>query len=146
MKKEFSKKWAASSQPRKQRKYRANADIQTKRKFLAVNLAKDLRTKHNTRNIEVIKGDEVKILRGKFKGKSGKISKVFTKISKIFIEGIQTKKMDGSKVAVKLQPSNMQITKLNLNDSRRIKSKSKEVKKGKKPVIKETKQVKEKKQ
>ena len=66
-------------------------------------------------------------MRGKFKGKQGKVTAVKLNISKIIIEGIQVKKQDGSKVNIKLQPSNLQIIELNLEDRRRkIKKESKE--------------------
>lgn len=119
MKKEFSTKWKASKQPRKQRKYRANAPLHLKRKTLRVNLSKDLRKKHEQKNILIRKGDVVKIMRGKFKKKQGKVVRVHTKLSKIVIENIQVKKMDGSKADVKIQPSNLQIVELNLEDSKR---------------------------
>lgn len=122
MKKEFSTKWIGSKQPRKQRKYRANAPLHLKKKFISINLSKELRKKYDKRNISVKTGDAVKILRGKFKGKSGKIAKVFLKISKVTIEGIQTTKQDGSKVSIKMQPSNLQITTLNLEDGKRLKN------------------------
>ncbi|SRR5260221_4210298 len=38
--------------------------------------------------MKLIKGDEVKIVAGKDKGKSGKIEKVFAKTEKVLIEGI----------------------------------------------------------
>ena len=41
-------------------------------------------------------------------------------MSGIEVEGILIKKQDGSKVNVKLQPSNVQIIELNLEDSRRL--------------------------
>ena len=106
MKKEFSKHWKTSRQPRKQRKYIANAPLHIRKKFVGVNLSKDLRKKHGKRNIPVRKGDGIKVMRGKFKGKRGKITDVKLKISKVTVEGIQIKKQDGSKVDVKLQPSN----------------------------------------
>lgn len=119
MKKEFSKHWKSSKQPRKQRKYTANAPLNTRKNLLSVNLSKNLRKKHNTRNVIVIKGDTVKILRGKFKKKQGKILKVNHKTSMLTIENIQIKKQDGSKADVKLRPSNLQILELNLKDSKR---------------------------
>lgn len=122
MKREFSKHWKSSKQPRKQRKYLANAPLHIKRKFLSVNLSKDLRKKHKKRNIPVKKGDTVKVMRGKFKKKQGKVTEVKLKMSKVTIEGIQIKKQDGSKVNVRLKPSNLQIIELNLEDKRRIKS------------------------
>jgi len=109
MKKEFSKAWKASKQPRKQRKYLANAPLHIRRKKLSVNLSRDLRKGNGKRSIIVRREDKVKILRGKFKGKSGKITGIYTKIGKVEIEGIQVKKQDGSKVPIKLQPSNLQI-------------------------------------
>ena len=123
MKQKFSIKWKASKQPRKQRKYRLKAPLHIKRKLLSVNLSKDLRKKHSVRNVPIRKGDTVKILIGKFKKKQGKVTQVYTKISKVVIEGIQVKKQDGSKVNFKLQPSNLQIVELNLEDKkRRLKS------------------------
>ena len=132
MKQKFSTAWKASKQPRKQRKYLANAPLHIKRKFLSVNLSKELRKKHGKRNIPVVKGDKVKIMRGKFKKKSGKVTEVKTKMMKIYIEGIQVKKTDGSKASVPLRASNLQIIELNLDDVKRLKKLGvKEVKKGK---------------
>ncbi len=61
-------------------------------------------------------------MRGKFKKKQGKVTEVSVKKSKVSIEGIQVKKQDGSKVNVKLRPSNLQIIELNLEDKKRLKS------------------------
>jgi large subunit ribosomal protein L24 len=122
MKQEFSKKWKASKQPRKQRKYLANAPLHIKRKFLSSNLSKDLREKHNRRSICLRKGDKVKVLRGKFKGKEGKIEIVNSIKNKVSIEGLQIQKKDGTKVNIFVHPSNLQIKELNLDDKKRIKS------------------------
>jgi large subunit ribosomal protein L24 len=118
--KNFSKKWIASKLPKKQRKFRAKAPLHLRKKFVSVNLSKELRKKQGKRNVPVKTGDTVKILRGKFKGKSGKITNVFLKISKVTIEGIQATKQDGAKVNLKMQPSNLQITALNLEGNRRF--------------------------
>ncbi len=109
MKKEFSKSWKASKQPRKQVKYRAKAPLHLRKKFVSINLSKDLRDKMKKRNIVVKKDDVVKIMRGKYKNKQGKVLKVLLKISKLIVEGINVKKQDGSKAEVKMQPSNLQI-------------------------------------
>src|SRR3989339_457552 len=148
MKKEFSKSWKSSKQPRKQRKYRANAPLHIRRKFVGINLSKDLRKKHSIRNIVVRVGDLVKIMRGKFKLKQGKITKVYTKTSKVEIENIQVKKMDGSKSNVKMQPSNLQDSKRLKNfvkeiktdkeSSKKIEEKDEKIKTTKKVVSKET--------
>jgi large subunit ribosomal protein L24 len=112
MKKKFSTHWKSSKQPRKQRKYLANAPLHLRNKFVSINLSKELRKKQGKRNIPAKKGDKVKIFSGKFKGKTGKILIVNLKTSKIIVEEIQVKKQDGSKASVKLQPSNLQIIEL----------------------------------
>ncbi len=138
MKKKFSKHWKSSKQPRKQRKYSANAPLHIKRKMLSVNLSKELKKKYGKRNIPARKGDTIKILRGKFKKKQGKIIKINTKKSKLEVEGIQVKKQDGSKANVKIQPSNVQIIELNIEDKKRMKNlKIKTEKKETKEVKKE---------
>ena len=119
MKKKFSKKWKSSKQPRKQRKYLANAPIHIRRKFLSINLSKELRKKYGIRSISARKGDVVKIQRGKFKGKSGKIVSVNLRKGKVYVEGIQRKKQDGSKVNIPLAPSNLQIIEPSIEDKRR---------------------------
>jgi len=123
MKRFFSKSWNSSKLPKKQNKYRANAPLHIKRKFLSVTLSKELRKKYSKRNIVVRKGDTVKITKGKFKKKQGKVLRVYTKISKVEVEGIQVKKMDGSNALVKMQPANLEIVELELKDEKRMKKK-----------------------
>ena len=134
--KTFSKEWSSSKKPKKQRKFRANAPIHIKKNNLSTNLSKELRDKYKTRNVVIRKGDKVKILRGKYKGKTGKVTTVKVKLEKIYIEGIQTKKQDGSMVDVFQRASNLQITELNTDDKRRFKDKTKNTKKEAKSVNK----------
>jgi large subunit ribosomal protein L24 len=140
MKKDFSTKWKASKQPRKQRKYVAKAPLHLRKKFLSVNLSKDLRKKHNKRNIVLRKGDAVKVMRGKFKGKKGKVNEIHLKTLSVIVEGVSIKKKDGSSVNVKLKPSNLQITELNLEDKKRAGKLGAEVKKQEKPEPSKSKQ------
>jgi large subunit ribosomal protein L24 len=128
MRKKFSTMWKSSKQPRKQRKYIANAPLHIKRKLMSVNLSKELRKKYQKRSVPLRKKDTVKIMRGKFKGKKGKIIKVLLKTQKVEVEGIQIKKQDGSKVNIKLRPSNLQIIELNVEDKKRNKALSKGIK------------------
>ena len=121
MKKRFSKNWKSSRLPRKQRKYLAKAPIHIKKKITSSGLSKDLRKKYGKRSLPLRKNDVVRIMTGKFKGKEGKIINVDTKTFGVYVEGIQRKKQDGSKVNIKIHPSNLQITQLNLEDSRRSK-------------------------
>ena len=119
MRKEFSKSWKSSSRPGKQRKYLVNAPLHVRKKFVSINLSKSLREKQNKRNIPARKGDKVKVLRGKFRNKEGKISRIFLKQGKIIVEGIQARKADGSNAPVKLEPSNLQITEFDTSDRKR---------------------------
>lgn len=121
MKKKFSKHWKASKQPRKQRKYLANAPLHIRKKFLNSNLSKELREKYKRRSLRVKKGDKVKIMKGKYKKKTGKITEIKIKNSKVYIEGIQVKKQDGSKTNIPFKASNLQIIELNLDDKKRFK-------------------------
>jgi len=73
------------------------------------------------RNIEVRKGDEVKVMRGKFAKKQGKVGSVDVKNTRIQIEGLQRAKMGGEKVETFFHPSNVKIIVLNLDDNRRMK-------------------------
>src|SRR3989344_6822633 len=122
--KKFSKLWKSSKKPSKQRKYRANAPLSIKRKFLSVHLSKDLIKKYKTRNVIVSKNDKVKITRWQFRGKTGKILNVITKKSKVFIEGIENVKKDGTKAYYPMEPSNLVIIEPDLTDKRRKISKN----------------------
>jgi len=119
MEQSFSSKWKASKQPAKQRKYRFNAPTHTARKFLAAHLSKDLRKKHGRRSIPVRKGDKVKVVRGQFKGRENKVERVSPKYGKVYITGIERAKKDGSKSLIPLDPTNLLITELNLDDKKR---------------------------
>ncbi len=119
MKKEFAISWNRSIQPRKQRKYRYNAPLHIRQKFISSHLSKELREKYNARALGLRKGDKVKIMRGKFKKKTGKVERVDLKREKIYITGIELIKSDGSKALIPLRPSNLMITELNLDDKKR---------------------------
>ena len=119
MKKKYSNSWKGSKQPRKQRKYRANAPLHTRHKMASANLSKELRKKYSKRNFPIRKGDSVRIMRGEFRGKTGKVAEVNMKKLKILVEGINRTKKDGVKVGVLFDISNLQIKELNLVDKKR---------------------------
>ncbi len=134
MKKKFSTSWKKSKQPRKQRKYRANAPLHLRHKMLSSMLNKDLRKKYGKKSLSIRKGDDVMVMKGRFKKKKGKIASVDLKRKRATIEGIQIKKKDGTKINVFFDSSNLQIMELNLDDKKRkiqkiSKSKSGEEKK-----------------
>ena len=118
----ISQSYKSSVQARKQRKYRFEAAIHSKHKLISANLSKELRKKYSKRSFPLRKNDTVKIMRGKFEGKTGKILIVNMRKLKIYIEGIQASKRDGTKVNVPLDPSNVQIISLELEDKKRTKA------------------------
>ncbi len=121
MKKKFSISWKSSKQPRKQRKYRYNAPLHIKQKFIHCHLSKELRKKHNKRSIGLHKGDKVKILRGKFKNHTGSVEEIDLKKSRVYVQGVEITKKDGTKTRQPLDPSNLMIIELNLDDKIRQK-------------------------
>ena len=150
MKQKFSSKWKASKQPRKQRKYRANAPLHIKHKLISSTFSKELRKKYGKRNFPLRKDDSVKVMRGEFKGKTGKIELVDLKKLRVSIAGINRTKKEGTKINVYFNPSNLQIKELNLDDKNRIKAlerknEKKEIKFKKLPKTEEKKNVPEKK-
>ena len=126
MKAKFVKTWKASKLPKKQRKYVAKAPLHIKQKMLGSNLSKELRKEIGKRTIPVRIGDMVKILRGQFKGRTGKVEKVSLVKQKIFVAGAEFVKKNGSKSMYPLSSSSVQIIKLNNDDKKRIKKSKKE--------------------
>ena len=124
MKNAWSPTWRTSVQRRKQRKYAYNTPLHTRRKLLGAPLAKNLRKTQHKRSLPVRTGDKVKITRGQFKGKDGKVERVDTKKIKIFITGLERIKKDGSKSLIPFHPSNLIITDLETSDKRRLKKQS----------------------
>ncbi|MBI2545576.1 50S ribosomal protein L24 [Candidatus Woesearchaeota archaeon] len=122
MEKRFSAKWIESSQRRKQRKYRYNAPLHLKRKFMAAHLSKELRKKYSKRSAVVRKGDRVKVERGSFKDKTAKVSRVDVRRELVYLEGIDRIKKDGSKSPVGLHPSNITILDIVTDDKERVAS------------------------
>lgn len=108
-----------SKKSRKQRKFLFTAPLHLRRKFLASHLSKELREKYKTRSMPIRKGDEVLIMRGEFKNRQGKISRINTKKYKAYIEGVTRKRTTGVEVQVPIHPSNLKIINLNLEDKRR---------------------------
>ena len=121
MKTKFSNSWIRSKQPRKQRKYRYNAPLHVKQKFLHAHASKELRKKYSKRSVALRKGDSVKVMRGQFKGKAGKVDEISVKKTRVFVNGIDFAKRDGTKARYSLQPSILMVTELNMDDKLREK-------------------------
>ncbi len=107
-------------QPRKVRKDYYTEPKHVIRKNISSHLSDELYSKYGTRSLSAVKGDTVKVLRGKFKGFEGKISKVHVKDRKLAVEGITISKSDKKQVLYYIDASNLLLTKLNLDDKKRI--------------------------
>jgi large subunit ribosomal protein L24 len=117
--KEWSNAWISSKQPRKQRKYRYNAPLHVRQKFVSAHLADALKNRFGKRSLALRKGDEVKVMVGTKKGFRGKIERIDLKRSKIYIEGLNVKKVDGSEVLRAIEPSNLLLVEPKMDDKRR---------------------------
>lgn len=109
-----------STQPRKQRKYRYQAPLHLRHKFLGALLSEALKEKHKIKTIPVRMGDTVKLLRGDHRGTEGKVASVDLDSMTITVDGVTVTKSDGTEVPRPVHPSNVMITKLEIKDKRRL--------------------------
>ena len=107
-----------SKKPRKQRKERRSTQWQRRHKLLTARLAPELVDKHGIKRIPVVKGDTVFVTRGAFRDSEGDVERVDMKKLKIHIENITIEKVDGTAISLPIHPSNVMITKLNIDKVR----------------------------
>ena len=62
---------------------------------MSCHLNKDLKTKYEVRSIPIRKGDTVKVLRGTYKGRDGKVITVYRKKWCVHIEKVTKEKTNG---------------------------------------------------
>jgi ribosomal protein uL24 len=67
----------------------------------------------------VIKDDEVKVMRGKFKGQEGRVTDVYRRKYVIHVERCTRDKANGQSIPIGISASNVLITKLKLDKSRK---------------------------
>jgi large subunit ribosomal protein L24 len=82
-------------------------------------LSRALREKYGRRNVRVIAGDTIKVMRGEYSGIEGKVEKVNMKRGSLAIEGIQREKVRGGNVKVEINSTNVVVTDLDLDDKLR---------------------------
>jgi large subunit ribosomal protein L24 len=92
----------------------------TKSKQISSPLSKELQKKYTKKSIRVVEGDNIKIVRGEFKGVDGKIAKISVQKSSVAIEGVKKEKTKGDKFDVYIHSSNVIVTGLNSNDKWRV--------------------------
>jgi len=111
---------------RNQKIYRAMN--QTVSRQICATLSKDLRKKYPRRSARIMINDTVKVMRGEYKGLSGKVAKISTENNSIAIEGNKKEKLKGEKFDVYIHSTNMVITSLNTDDKWRLKILEKKLK------------------
>jgi len=94
---------------------------QTVSRQICATLSKDLRKKYPRRSARIMIDDTVKVIRGEYKGLTGKVAKISTESNSIAIEGNKKEKLKGEKVDVYIHSTNMVITSLNTDDKWRLK-------------------------
>ena len=94
---------------------------QTVSKQICATLSKDLRKKYPRRSARIMIDDTVKVIRGEYKGLTGKVAKISTESNSIAIEGNKKEKLKGEKVDVYIHSTNMTITALNTDDKSPLK-------------------------
>lgn len=108
-----------TSQARKQRKRLFSMPLHAKRALLAVTLSKPLRAKFKRRNLELRRGDRVKVVSGDFKGTAGEVMDVNVRANKVYVDKVLVKKRDGTEVLRALRPASLIITDIDLRDKER---------------------------
>ncbi len=92
------------------------ASLFARSKLLCSHLSKDLQKKYSKRSIRIIEGDTVKILRGEYKGVTGKITRISTEKNGAAIEGIKKEKLKGGNLDVFIHASNLLVTDIGTED------------------------------
>ena len=108
-----------SKKPRSQRGKVHKAPLHRRRKMIAAHLGSKYledAKRYYPRSAALRKGDTVRVIRGSFAGHVGKVEAVDTRSMRITVDGATIAKADGTQIAVKIHPSNVVITKLDLSD------------------------------
>ena len=112
-------KSTVSSSRRKSRKAHFAASSVQRAKIMSAPLSRELR-KIQRKKYAIRKDDEVMVVRGfAFKNQEGKVISVYRKRYVIHIERVTLEKKNGAIVQVGIHPSNVVITKLKLDKSRK---------------------------
>ena len=72
-----------------------------------------------TRSVPIRKDDEVRVVRGKYKGREGKVTQVYRKKWVIHVDRVQRDKSNGASAPIGIHPSNVVITTIKLDKDRR---------------------------
>lgn len=107
-----------SSSRRKGRKAHFTAPSSIRRIIMSAPLSSELRQKYNVRSLPIRKNDEVRIVRGQYKGE-GKVLTCYRKKYVVHIERITREKANQMPVPIGIHPSNCVITKIKMDKDRK---------------------------
>ena len=99
--------------------YRATNQFASKQ--ICAPISKDLRKKYSRRSARIMLEDTIRVIRGEYKGITGKVSKISTESNSIAIEGNKKEKLKGDKIDIYIHVTNVIITALNTDDKWRLK-------------------------
>ena len=108
-----------SAKARTQRRRAANAPLHTKRILTSSHLAPEVHDKAKgrlPRALPVRKGDTVRIMRGGFRGREGKVVSVDRVHGTVVVEAITIEKVDEKKVPRPVHASNLMIIRMDDTD------------------------------
>ena len=104
---------------RNRQTYRATNQFASKQ--ICAPISKDLRKKYSRRSARIMLEDTIRVIRGEYKGITGKVSKISTESNSIAIEGNKKEKLKGDKIDIYIHVTNVIITALNTDDKWRLK-------------------------
>ena len=107
-----------ASKRRAQRKLQLSAPSSIKRRLMSCHLNKSLRAQYKIRCLPVKRGDEVKILKGKSRGKTGKVVQVYRKRNVIYVDKINREKQNGQTTFLPIKPCHCILEKIIANKDR----------------------------
>ena len=107
------------SQARKVRKAFFNAKKDQKHIAMSAPLSKELQTTHGIKRLPIRRDDEVKIVRGKYPDRTGRVTDVCLRSMHIHIDQLNVENRPNGSVPIPIHPSNVVITKLKLDNYRK---------------------------
>ena len=110
---------SVTSSRRKPRKAHFSAPSSERRKLMSAPLASELKAEYGANAVPIRVNDEVRVTRGKYKNREGKVCQVYRKKWVIHIERITREKVNGATVNVGVDPSKVVITKLKIDKDRK---------------------------
>ncbi len=78
---------------------------------LHIHVSKELRKEYNSRSVLVKKGQNVMVMRGKFKGTVGSVVDVDYKRRAVYVKGLSRVNSRGKDVFIPIHPSNLMLVK-----------------------------------